>query len=177
MESAKKVYTNKVIVFSNHNDQDVVDIIPLEAIVNIKKVDIVSDRVGSQQTDPDIEANNCILQIETHPESYNSGQTYQLRARSAMDLRHMVEDMTILSQKAIDRAEAKTNFRKTQEKIARIFDSDITQSFFAFLIFAVNRKSTFSAQGYEPEFAMTEFFCKCLGVSISWFPTTAVRIP
>ncbi len=129
------------------NDDAVIDVIPLHEVAGIRDTsrlnEIVADdtsevngTAGSNDDNTAISSKN-VVEIETSPAGYNSGRMYQIKAKSAQEFRNIFEDLTKLSTNARDEAEAKTKFKKTQDRVGKIFNSNPVQRFFAILIFAV----------------------------------------
>ena len=139
------VYTGKILAFSTIHDEDVIDLIPLDEIVNIKIVDFHVDNLAHDDESEE-SSNKKVLRLETSQDGYNSGRVYQLRARSAKDFEDIEEDIKKLSSIARAKAEAKSKFRKSQEVVARIFNSDSFQLLSAILIIAVSSSSLLHGQ-------------------------------
>jgi hypothetical protein len=149
------VYTRKMIVFSNLDDDAVLDLIPMHEIIMIRDMTVIfgadvddDDSVSNDLQEEDegendeahgADSNKNVLQIETSPEGYNSGRPYQIQAATGQDFRALLEDFTKLSLAAREEAEAKSRFRKLQDKVGKVFNSDFTQRFLAILIFAVSK--------------------------------------
>jgi hypothetical protein len=143
------VFTKKMIAFSNLSDDAVIDVIPLHEVVMIRDMalfnEIVDDgsefngTAASDEEKSTAESNKNHFNIETSPEGYNSGRIYQVEANSSQNFRVMVDDLTRLSVIAREEAEAKSRFRKTQEKVGKVFNSDVVQRILAIMIFGVRR--------------------------------------
>jgi hypothetical protein len=141
------VYTKKIIAFSNVNNDAVIDVIPLHEVAGIRDTsrinailaDDTSEVNGSAGSNDDSTANSSknVVEIETSPAGYNSGRMYQIKAKSAQHFRNIFDDLTKLSTKAREEAEAKTKFKKTQNRVGKVVNSNPVQRFFAILIFAV----------------------------------------
>ena len=67
------VYTNTVIVFTKVHTDDVIDVIPLEEITNIKVVDFQVDQLIENDPEVDGDINNKMMRLETRQDGYNSG--------------------------------------------------------------------------------------------------------
>jgi hypothetical protein len=140
-------YTKKIISFSNLNDDAVIDAIPLHEVVCIRDTsrlnaifaDDTSNINETHETNDDTDAitSKNVFEIETSPAGYNSGRKYQIKAKSAQDFRKIFEDLTRLSASARDDAETKTRFKKSQNRVGKVFNSNPIQRFLAALIFAV----------------------------------------
>ncbi len=77
------------------------------------------------------------MQIITVEEGFNSGRTYYLQASSEDECKDMTEVLKRMAKVARKRAEAKSKFRKIQEKVLKFYDSTPFQCGVAFLIIAV----------------------------------------
>ncbi len=141
------VFTRKIIAFSNVNDDAVIDVIPLHEVVMIRDLSLFNEIAdngsefnGTANSDEEsAESNKNQFQIETSPQGYNSGRTYQIESESPQNFRILVEDLTKLSAVAREEAEAKSRFKKTQERVGKVFNSDIIQRILAIMIFGVGK--------------------------------------
>ena len=139
------MYTKKIIAFSNMNDDAVIDVIPLHEVVMIRDMSLLNDIAddgsefnGTATSDGEsAESSKNQFQIETSPQGYNSGRAYQVEANSAQNFRILLEDLAKLSAAAREEAEAKSKFKKTQERVGKVFNSDIVQRILAIMIFGV----------------------------------------
>ena len=141
------VFTKKIIAFSNLNDDAVIDVIPLHEVVMIRDLSLFNEIAddgsefnGTATSDEEkstAESNKNQFQIETSPQGYNSGRAYLVEANSAQNFRILVEDLTKLSTVAREEAEAKSRFKKIQDKVGKVFNSDIIQRILAIMIFGV----------------------------------------
>jgi hypothetical protein len=144
------VFTKKIIAFSNVNDDAVLDLIPLHEVTCIRENSQINEMmaddssdingVNTMNDDNSSVSNKNLFEIETNPTGYNSGRVYQIKAKSVKDCRTMVDDLTKLSANARDDAEAKSKFKKSQERFGKIYNSNTVQQFLATLIFAVNKR-------------------------------------
>ena len=142
-EARRVVYTKKIIALCNANDDDILDIIPLREIIVIRdmsNLDAIADD-ASQFNDGSVENGETeanILQIETQADGYNSGRPYQIQAKTGQDFRALMEDLVKLSTLAREEAEAKSRFKKLRDRVGRVYNSNASQRFFAFMIVAVS---------------------------------------
>ncbi len=130
------------------NDDAVIDVIPLHEVQMIRDLSLMneiaddgSELNGTATSDEDksmAESNKNQLQIETSKEGYNSGRTYLIEATSAQEFRVLYDALNKLSTVAREEAEAKSKFKKTQDKVGKVFNSDIVQRILAIMIFGVN---------------------------------------
>ena len=155
--------TKKVIAISNMNDDAVLDIIPLHEITAIQDMTLIkeleeddaSDAGGSAagddggSTDLNDSGKNT-LQIETSQVGYNSGRVYQIRAASVENFSPMLEKMLKLSTIAREEAEKKSKFRKSQDRVGNVFNSDTVQRILALMIFGVSCRDTSHAVKQDP---------------------------
>lgn len=135
------VYTKHFVAFSHHGNQDVIDIIPLVEIISVKEFTLEKDSVPALGSDPETDASETMLEVSTRSGGYNSGLVYQIRAKSRKTLSNMSSDLQRLTRAAMEKAEAKSKFKKLQEKVAHNFNSDFTQGILALLICAVSFSS------------------------------------
>ena len=142
-------FTHKIIAFSNVNDEGVIDVIPLHEVMCIRDTSLRKESIADEFDTSEVNGSNSshdettavsgknVFEIETNPAGYNSGRLYQIRAKSAQDFRAMFEYLTKLSSDAREEAEAKTKFKKSQDRVGKVFNSNPLQGFLAVLIFAV----------------------------------------
>jgi hypothetical protein len=135
-QSRRMVYTKRLIAFARNGKQDVIDIIPLDEIISLKDMAVKNDQVTGND-DEEEGISDVMVQLETRPDGYNSGRTYQIRSKSTKNVADILHDLCTLSKSAKERAAAKSKFRTMQGKVANIFNSDFVQRVLAFLIFAV----------------------------------------
>ncbi len=129
------------------DDEGVLDIVPLHEVKSIRDttlqneimLDNDSDFDGSE-IDETVKKN--VFEIETEPEGYNSGRIYQIQAASAEDFRCLLEDLTKLASAAREEAEAKSRFKKSQQRVGKVFNSNIIQRILAVLVFGVRTAYT-----------------------------------
>ncbi len=144
------VFTKKIITFSNVSDDSIIDIIPLHDITCIRDTSILAEisaddiselngTAGSSDDNTAISSKN-VFEIETSPAGYNSGRKYQIKAKSNLEFRAIHGDLTKLSTTAREEAEAKSKFKKSQDRVGKIYNSNPVQRFLAILIFAVRKR-------------------------------------
>jgi hypothetical protein len=145
------VLTKKLAAFSNVNDDVVIDMIPLHEIASVRDMTIQHEIAEMDESDGNESASNDdssemndniknVLQIETSPIGYNSGRVYQIRAALAEIFSPLLESLVKLSSAAREEAEKKSRFRKSQDRVGRVFNSDTMQRVLAALIFAVSHR-------------------------------------
>ena len=133
--------------------EEVLDLIPMHEIATVQDMELDQDiedesaefEKNNPQESEDDDDDLCKSQknsfiLKTTEGGYNSGRKYSIRAKNLQEMRLMVQELTKLSSKAREDAEAKSRLQKFQEKIARVFDSDMIQRFLAILIFSVLHK-------------------------------------
>ena len=156
------MFTKKIIAFSNVNDDSVLDIVPLHEVINVRDTtlqneimgDADSEFDGTSDSDADETIKKNIFEIETNPEGYNSGRVYQIQAASAHDFRKIFNDLTKLASTAREEAEAKSRFKKSQQRVGKVFNSNIVQGALAILVCAVSTASRFLSK-LQIHFRMT----------------------
>ena len=134
-----------MIAFSNVNDDDVLDVIPMNEILFVRDMSVLGEIADEEsEFNADIENEDAnedgktnLLQIETTPEGYNSGRPYQIQTKSGQDFRSLLDDLTKLSATAREEAEKKSRFKKLQSKVGKVFNSNYMQQFLALLIIGV----------------------------------------
>ena len=70
------------------------------------------------------------------------GRTYYLQVSSAEECNRVVEELRRLAKTARKESEAKTRFRRSQDRMRRVLESSVFQKFSAFIIFAVRTPRT-----------------------------------
>ena len=139
------MFTKKIIAFANANEDGVLDIVPLHEVMNVRDTtlqnEIMADEdsefEGTTPSDDDQTEVKNVFEIETNPEGYNSGRVYQIQAESAQDFRTLFDNLTKLASVAREEAEAKTRFKKSQQRVGKVFNSNIIQRALAILVFGV----------------------------------------
>ncbi len=142
------VFTKKIIAFSNVNDDGVVDLIPMHEVTCIRDSSLrneimaddnseLNETNASSNDDATAVTNKNVFEIETTPTGYNSGRVYQIRTKSHQDFSTVFGHLSKLSADAREEAEAKTRFKKSQNRVGKVFNSNPVQGFLAILIFAV----------------------------------------
>jgi hypothetical protein len=135
------IYTSQLLVFTRLGHDELADIIPLAEIVSVtgyeaeREVDpfrsLIEEKVDNSD-DPD-----CPIEIKTIPDGYNSGRVYRIRVISEKDRRAIIEDLTRFSAREQEKAISKSKFKKLQDKVAAVVNSNLVQRFLAFLIVMV----------------------------------------
>ena len=119
-DSRRIVYTKKLIAFSNPNDDEVLDFIPLSEIIAVRDMSLIGEIAddASQFNAESVENEEAsaeggaaaignVLMIETKPEGYNSGRPYEIQAKTGQDFRALLQDVTKLSNTAREQAGAR----------------------------------------------------------------------
>jgi hypothetical protein len=136
----KMVLTTKYVVFGRVKTGEVIDMIPQHEITNVAaesstaSMDEDEDEDGYESS---AEASRYVFCIHTIPDGYNSGRMYRLRANSSQNLKMALRNLSTLSRAAAEKATAKSEFRRTQDKVAKVFNNIWTQRVLAIIIFAV----------------------------------------
>ena len=117
--------------FAMKGNDLMIDHIPLAEIESVRAMDALEGQ--------DIDRNKFsnALMITTIPQGHNSGRTYYLQAESAPLCTELVAQLAKVSRSARKRAEAKTQFAKSQFKVREIFESPPFQLVSALLIISV----------------------------------------
>ncbi len=140
------VFTKQVIAFTRANDDEVVDVVNLHEVKDIKDnsardqidfMNLTPENENSKSSNIRSENAKKFFQIETTEEGYNAGRIYTIQMKSDKDFKATVIDLTRLCRKARDKAEARTKFKRIQDKVSKLFDTNLVQGFFAIMIFAV----------------------------------------
>ncbi len=139
------IFTRKVLAFSRANDDEVVDNIKLHEVKQIK-ITSARDQTGhsnleleneNKSSSVNSESAKNIFQIETTEDGYNAGRTYKIQVKSEMDFGAAVDDLSQLCRTARDRAKTKSKFKRIQDRVSKVYDSDSVQGIFSVLISAV----------------------------------------
>ncbi len=146
------VYTDRILVFTRPGSDELVDIVPLREILSATGTegevevdpfesfsDKQQDEVGDDSKEP-----QCTLEIRTLPDGYNSGRVFKIRVLSKKSHRTVIEELTCLSEIEREIFEAKSKFKRMQDKIAGVIDSNPVQASLAFLIIMVRFCCTLS---------------------------------
>lgn len=143
------VFTKKILAFGNVADDGVLDIVPLHEIKNVRdsslQIEVIADDDselnGTAASNDDGAENKNVFEIVTDVDGYNSGRTYQIQAVSAQDFRTIFDNLTKLAIAAREGAEAKSRFKKSQQRVGKVFNSNVVQIVMAILIFGVRNIS------------------------------------
>ncbi len=146
------MFTRKIIAFGNGNEDGVLDVVLLHEVTNVRDMSLQNEIMaddeseidGTVSSNDDVTRRQNMLEIETHPEGYNSGRIYRIRAASANDFRIILDNLARLSVMARDEADAKSKFKKSQQRVGEIFNSNIIQRIIALLILGVRNIQRFS---------------------------------
>jgi hypothetical protein len=143
------VFTKQVLVFARSTDDEVVEVIQLNEIKDIKD-NSARDQTGhmnlAQESENPASAHTTkgesanakkTFLIETSEDGYNAGRMYILQVKTEKDFKAIIEDLTRLCKIAREKAEARSKFKKTQDRVSKIFNSNLVQGFFSLLIVAV----------------------------------------
>jgi hypothetical protein len=135
------VFTSQLLVFTRVGHDELVDIIPLKDILAVNGSE--TEELG---TDPykffidDQDAADDFqpaLEIMTMEDGYNSGRAYKIRVVSEKDRRAIIEDLSRFSAREREKAVAKSKFKKSQQKLAVLVNSNWVQRILAIFIVAV----------------------------------------
>lgn len=136
------ILTAKYVIFGRLKSEDVIDIIPQHEISSITSESatetIVQEEGDVIDKDNTIGAARQFFYIQTIPDGYNSGRQYKIRANSSQNLKAIIQTLSTLSRAASEKAAAKSKFRKTQDKVARLFNNNWTQRILAMIIFGAS---------------------------------------
>ena len=159
--------TKDVISFALIDDDDEIDFVPLAEVGSVEEMHGMEDLESNQGSrrfrdmkfsqssiisqgsavfdgNADQRAENTsqlfvnAFQIFTVPHGYNSGRSYYLQAESS-DLEHnVITQLRTLAISARKKAEARSSFRKTQDRVRGIYTAKPFQIAASLLIVAVN---------------------------------------
>jgi hypothetical protein len=143
------IFTKNVLAFSRANDDEVVDNIKLYEVQQIRSISARDQTRQSNDSNLEPENENGksasangesaknIFQIDTTKDGYNAGRTYKVQMKSDKDFGVVVDELAKLCRIAKDKAEAKSKFKRIQDRVSKVYDSDSVQRIFSALIFAV----------------------------------------
>ncbi len=126
------VFGPDVMFIAQLNEDAVIDQIPLAEVQLVREMDNVHgvDKESKRSND---------LMIETNPQGYNSGRTYNLQADTRASCQEIVLTLSQYCTDAHEKAHARTLFAQAQRQVDKVYRSALFQGFFAFLIIAVSR--------------------------------------
>jgi hypothetical protein len=137
----KMILTTKYVVFGRVKTGEVIDMIPQHEITNVvsesSTASIDRDDDDEDGYESSAEVSRYVFCIHTIPDGYNSGRMYRIRANSSQNLKMALRNLVTLSRAAAEKAAAKSKFRRTQDKVAKVFNNIWTQRVLAIIIFAV----------------------------------------
>ncbi len=133
------IFTDKILVFTRLGNDELADIVPLKEILSIHGLE------GELEVDPfktsfidekieDADEAECALEFNTIPDGYNSGRVYKIRVVSEKNRRAIIEGVSQFSAREREKAESKSKFKKSQDKVAAVINSNLAQRFLAVLI-------------------------------------------
>jgi hypothetical protein len=140
------VYTDQILVFTRPGSDELADIAPLKEILNVtgteKELEVdpfdSSPDKRPEEVGDDTDVAQYTLEIRTLPDGYNSGRVFKIRVLSEKKKRTVIEDLTRLSTIEREKFEAKSKYKKSQEKFAGVVNSKIVQTLVTFLITMVS---------------------------------------
>jgi hypothetical protein len=151
------VYTDRILVLTRPGSDELVDIVPLREILTVNgteeglEVDPFDSFPDKQQDEVggDSGEAQCTLEIRTLPDGYNSGRVFKIRVLSKKSHRTVIEELTSLSEIERERFEAKSKYKRMQDKIAGVANSNPVQTSLAFLIIMVRFCRTVRAVAHD----------------------------
>jgi hypothetical protein len=163
------VFTKIALSFSRANDDEVVDVVKLHEVQcitdnsprdHIDYMDLAPENEYSRMSTTKSEFAKKTFQIETTEEGYNAGRIYIIQMKSEKDFGTVVDDLTRLCKIARDKAEARTKFKRIQDRVSNVYDSNLVQGFFSLMIFTVNDlRLTVFLFHVDSNFALLAEFC------------------
>ncbi len=172
----RMVLTKQLLVLARSSDDEVVDVVQLHEVKSIKDHSAQA-QIGQMRVTPETENgvnsewvhSKKTFQIETSEDGYNAGRMYTIQVKSEVDFKHVVADLIRLSTIAREKAEARSKFKKKQDQVSKVFNSNPVQGFFALLIFAVKNiigmfrvfRTPFCCSLNVEIASLTEFHSKC----------------
>ncbi len=135
------IYTHRLLVFTRLGNDELADLVPLNeiSVVNGTEMALEVDPFKSliEENDDDADAAECAVEITTIPDGYNSGRVYKIRVISEKNRRAIIDDLNRFSAREREKAVSKSKFKKMQDKVAAVINSNLVQRFLAFLIVMV----------------------------------------
>ena len=127
------IITKDKISFAFVGEDKQIDHIPLSEVEFIMEM----KDIAGQEHGEDEGGDRHRMQIATLPKGYNSGRTYYIATPTKDSLDHLLKKIKQNSKAAIQRAEAKSLFRKLQLMFRKKYESNFVQGGMALLIGAV----------------------------------------
>jgi hypothetical protein len=135
------IYTSQLLVFARPGSDELVDIVPFNEILHIKISSIEKEHevdtfnyVVEKTKDGDGNATEFALEIGTVSDGYNSGRIFRIRVISQKDQQAILDDLTRLCAREQEKLQIKSKYKKMQDRIAFVIDSNMVQISLAFLI-------------------------------------------
>ena len=142
-QKRRVVITNDYIIFSEVNQQEIVDFIPIADIFSVDDLDGITAESGVQENQSQaniasletVASTLSAFQIRTVPLGYNCGRKYCLQANSDPQCEELIKLLDKLTIAARKRKEAKTALQRSQDAVRVVFESSPFQMSSAVLIF------------------------------------------
>ncbi len=117
------------------------DIVPLNEILHVKISSIENGHevdtfnyIVEKMNDGDGNATEFALEIGTVSAGYNSGRIFRIRVISQKNQQAILDDLTRLCAREQEKLLIKSKYKKMQDRIAVVIDSNMVQISLAFLI-------------------------------------------
>jgi hypothetical protein len=160
-ETRRVIITIEHIIFSELDQEAIIDFIPLAEMHSVDDLDGVTtdtSNTGESTSLANIASLETVastlsaFQIRTLRTGYNCGRKYCLQAKSDFQCEELIRLIGSLAKAAKRRREKKTLYQRSREKTKKCYDSVWFQLLSAFLIFANFALSAFEAQMVEEVF-------------------------
>jgi hypothetical protein len=141
------VFTKQVLVFVRSNDDEVVDVVKLSEVKGIKdnsardqtaQMNLSPENQNSKLSSTKFEYTKKTFQIETTEDGYNAGRIYTIQMKSEKDFEAIMKDLSGYCRLARDKAETRSKLKQIQDRVSKVFNSNIVQFLLVLFIIAVN---------------------------------------
>ncbi len=132
-QQRRVIVTKEKISFAFIGEEKQIDHIPLSEVEFIMEM---KDIAGQEHGEDEV-GDRHRMQIATLPKGYNSGRTYYIATPTKDLLDRLLKKLKQNTKAAIQRAEAKSLFRKLQLMFRKRYESNFVQASMALLIGAV----------------------------------------
>ncbi len=153
-EKRRVVITNDYIIFTEVDQQEIIDFIPIADIFSVDDLDGITSGSGVQENQNQaniasletVASTLSAFQIRTVHMGYNCGRKYCLQAESDPQCEELITLLDKLAVAARRRKESKTAFQRSREAVLAIYVSTPFQMCSALLIFLNFFNSAVEAQ-------------------------------
>jgi hypothetical protein len=153
-ETRRVVITKEHTIFSEVDQEEIIDFIPLAEIHSVDDLDGVTAETPTEDSAnlagiaslETVASTESAFQIRTLRQGYNRGRKYCLQAKSDHQCEELIALISGLSKAAIRRREIKSVYQRVQERVKEVYDSTPFQLISASFIFANFCTSAVEAQ-------------------------------